>query len=866
MTLQFVGLPRKSWWKLPLKFIGFLVLTASTAAAIAVVVYANLQLSGLPTIPRADQYRPPIVTELHTLDGVLAGELYLERRRVIPYEHIPKRLIQAFIAAEDADFFDHKGIDGVSTFRAAIKTAFSKVFGRGRIQGGSTITQQTAKAILISQEGYKQATAKTLKRKLREALLALRLESTFSKEEILYLYLNNVYLGHQSYGVEAAAENYFRKEVGALSLAELALLAGLPQAPSTYSPLRNPDAALERRRYVLRQMLEKGMVSREEHDQALAEELKVFPIEDVFRQFAPYFSEEVRRDLVARYGNQVLLKEGLQVFTTMDSEKQRAAQEAVLDGLLALDKRQGYRGPLAKLGTDSERASFLARSRAIVGNQKLAPGKYYVGLVHAIAENNRSATVKIGGQLAHLPLLGMRWARTVNPVSPYPYAFITKVSPTLSVGDVIIVRAVEKPRELVDDKEAWNGKLAQEISTDLPLVRLEQDPEPQAAIASIEPQRQYLLAMVGGYDFDANEFNRVFQACRQPGSSFKPFVYAAAIDKLDYSQATVLLDSPIVYDDAENMNRWKPENYDEDFKGEVILRDALINSMNIPAVKTFIEVARSLGNNRESAGMKSFGEFVEGFGIGKHTDTDGDGVPDSPIALNYSSALGSSCLLPYELVQAFSVFDRNGVRKPTYFIRKIEDRFGRTLEDRTAYDDPWAALDDRLSAGYARLFEPGVQVLSPDSNAIVVDLLRGVVREGTGGPASKLAKPAAGKTGTTNDSFDAWFTGFTKDLVTTVWVGYDLNQHPLGRYETGGRAALPIWLTYMRSALAGRRQDEFRPSESLGLISTKVDRKTGRLSDSSANTVSVLLKRGTVPQERQPKAGSVEASEFLQVP
>lgn len=852
--LVLVDVPEKRWWKLPFKLVGFFALTGLTAGLFA-YGFAWWKFSdGLPDFPKVEEYRPPILSEVYTVDGVLAGEFYNERRKVVPYERIPKRLVQAFIAAEDADFFDHFGVDVLGTARAATKTIGKKLTGRGKVQGGSTLTQQTAKAVLISAEGYKEATAKNIKRKVREALLARRLESELTKEEILYLYLNNVYLGHHSYGVQSAAENYFRKDVKDLTLAEMALIAGLPQAPSTYSPFSNAEAARKRRQYVLGQMLNKGMITKAEHDEASQAEVSVYAVEDVFHEFAPYFTEEVRRDVVSRYGNPALLNEGLKIFTTMDSEKQRAAQEAVLWGLLAVDKRQGFRGPVMHLDSKAEQDAFVAKSRAVMADDDVTPGRYYVGLVTAFSKDRQVADVNIGGKVAKLPALGMRWAREVNAERYYPSVLINAVTPPLKVGDVVVVRAVKDAKGLVDDKEAWSEPLAKEVPTTGPLVRLEQEPEPQAAIVSIDPHRQYLLAMVGGYDFDANEYNRAFQACRQPGSSFKPIVYAGAIEKMGWTEGTVIVDSPIVYDDPENQNRWKPANYDEGFQGEVLLRTALVNSMNIPAVKTFIELARYLGNKNEVIGIQKIGEFAKTLGF------------STPINPDYSAALGSSCVYPFELAQVYATLNRLGVKKPTYFVRKVEDRFGRMVEDHTAYDDPWASLQDRVAAGYARLYEPGEQVISPESAFIVTDLMRGVVREGTGAPASRLGKPAAGKTGTTNDSFDAWFTAFTRDLVTSAWVGYDLNPHPLGRYETGGRAALPIWLAYMTKALEGREQPEFAPPPSLDLVQRRVDKKTGRLASPGRGSVQLWFKRGSEPEDSEPDRGSVDANQFLQVP
>jgi penicillin-binding protein 1A len=928
--------PPRRWWKKALIFIGFSGLVGATAACVVGFVLYFKYSDGLPDIPKVDEYWPPILSEIYTDDAVLAGEFYNERRKVVPYDHIPKRLVQAFIASEDQNFFDHGGIDYLGTGRAAMKTLLKKASGQGSVQGGSTLTQQTAKAVLVSNElsfldseemraeaerrvprvgepapevlnaefeavrkaraadrvgkpptegqptdadlrdevharlvkkaeadrraavnaaytkvreertraAFEKATAKKLSRKIREAILARRLESALTKEEILYLYLNNVYLGHHSYGVQSAAENYYRKDVRDLTLAEMALVAGLPQAPSRYSPFKNPAAAKKRRSYVLRRMLDEGMISKREHDEANVAEVQVYPVEDVFHDFAPYFTEEVRKSTVEKFGNQVMLNEGLKVFTTMDSERQRAAQESVLTGLLAVDKRQGFRGPLMQLAKPDERAAFVEKSQKVMGDEKIENGRFYVGLVAAIDKDDTAADIKVGTQVGKLPLLGMRWARKLNAEQYYPSVVINAVSAALKVGDVVVVRAVADKKDLYDDKESYSVAAERAVPEGVQLFRLEQEPELQSAVVSIDPHRQYLVAMVGGYDFDANEYNRAFQACRQPGSGYKPIEYSAAIEQLKWTAATMIVDSPIVYDDPENQNRWKPANYSEEFVGEVLVRTALINSMNIPAVKTFIAV-----------GIKKMAAWAKLLGL------------NTPMNEDFSSALGSSCVIPYELTQVYSMFDRLGLKKPTYFVRKVEDRFGRTVEDHTSFDDPWSALKDRVAAGYARLYEPGEQVMAPETAYIMVDLMRGVVREGTGGPAQRLGKPAAGKTGTTNDSFDAWFNGFTRDLVTSAWVGYDLNPHPLGKYETGGRAALPIWLAYMKRALEGRDQPEFSPPGSLDLVRLRIDTKTGKLASSGTkNSADMYFKRGTEPRDAEPEKGQVDPGKFMMEP
>jgi len=590
-------------------------------------------------------------------------------------------------------------------------------------------------------------------------------------------------------------------------------------------------------------MLEEGMISRKEHDQANADEVKVYPVEDVFHEFAPYFVEQIRKDIVERYTNPVLLNQGLKIFTTMDSERQRGAQEAMLHGLLEVDKRQGFRGPLLQLPKPDDQQGFIEKSTKAIGSETIQEGNYYVALVTGIDSQGEAADVQVGPHRGKLPLLGMRWARKLNPVAYYPSAMISSVKSALHVGDVVVVRAVNA-RDLTDDKEQKSPKLEQNLPENVQLFRLEQEPELQGALVSIDPNRQYMVAMVGGYDFDANEYNRVFQACRQPGSSYKPVVYSAALELLGWTEATLIVDSPVVFDDPETQLRWKPGNYSESFVGDVLLRTAIVNSMNIPAVKTF-----------QAVGVGPMSQWAKKLGL------------STPMNLDFSAALGSSCVYPYELAGTFANFNRLGEKKKTYFLRKVEDRFGRVLEDHTAYQDPWAPFQDRVAAAYAQLFEPSEQLMSRETAYILTDLLRGVVKEGTGAPAQRLGKPAAGKTGTTNDSFDAWFAGFTKDLVTVTWVGYDLNPHPLGRYENGGRAALPIWLGYMKQALAGIPQPEFAPPPELDLVKLRVDVKTGKIASSGTRSaVEMWFKRGTGPVDAQPEKNQVDPLRFMQLP
>ncbi|HZX64263.1 MAG TPA: transglycosylase domain-containing protein, partial [Myxococcales bacterium] len=472
-----------------------LAILAAIGGGVAYAYFAK----GLPSIEWATHYRPPIVTNVVSGDQQLMGEFYDERRKVVPYEKIPKKLIQAFIASEDADFFDHAGVSYTGLVRALYQTYVR----RHRVQGGSTLSQQTAKAILASAEGVKAAHVRSgwagVRRKVREFILTRRLESHFSKEQILHLYLNEVYLGHHSYGVQAAAENYYRKNVWQLTLPEMALIAGLPQAPSSYSPFSHSDKAKARRSYVLRRMLDEGMITEPQRASADATPVVVYPVQDIFRETAPYVTEHVRRDIVARYGNERLLQDGLQVYTTVDLEREHDAVAATLKGVLEADKRQGFRGALLHL-EKKDWPDFVAKEQKFL----LAEGKndeVVAALVTAVEKE--SANVQLGDKKGVIPLALANWARKPNPELNSENAKITSLKGVLNPGDVVLVRAAE-------EKDTY---------------ALEQEPKLQGALLSEDPNSGYVLAMIGGYDFEKSEFNRAFQACRQPGSAFKPIIY-----------------------------------------------------------------------------------------------------------------------------------------------------------------------------------------------------------------------------------------------------------------------------------------------------------------------------------------------------
>ncbi len=816
--------PRRPWWRAALRWAVFLGLGLGNAALVAAVASYLWLSRDLPSVESLAGYRPPVVSEIVSADGQVVGELFEERRRVVPYDHIPRHVVQAFLAAEDKNFFQHHGVDWLGTLRAGVNTYVLKK----RIQGGSTITQQTAKALLVSSEGFAEGTRKNLRRKGREAILAARLERAFGKEELLWLYLNGVYLGHHSYGIESASENYFRKTVGELTLPEAALLAGLPQAPSRYSPVLHPEAARMRRSYVLRRMREDGAITEEEARAADGSPVRVHAIDDPFREVAPFYAEAVRRRIVDRHGNPRVLRDGLRIEAAMDLDEQRAAQQAMLHGLLEVDRRQGYWGPVARV-KGAEREALRRRLAQAWPAGSLRTGDFAVGIVSAVNDATGVVHVEVGEGAGVLPISGMRWARAPNPQIHWEYAMIERPSGALRAGDVVLVRRVEREELVALEKAAKAGKPAAVPVAPL-LLALEQEPRLQGALVSQDPGTGYVDALVGGYDFEASEFNRAFQACRQPGSAFKPIVYAAAIEKLGFTPSTLLTDAPVVFRDEERS--WKPQNFGEDFKGEVPLRSAVISSMNIPAVKTAEMLARKLG-----AGF--LGVWAASLGI------------TSPVKPELGSALGSSCATLFDMVNVYAVLDRQGVRRPPVLVKRVLDRDGRILEDRIAPTDPWAPLSERLAGGYAEVREAPVRVVEQRAAYVLTHLLQEVATVGTGAQAARLGKPVAGKTGTTNDSFDTWFLGYTADQVAGVWLGFDHNEQPLGRAETGGRAALPIWLAFMQAALRDRPQPDFPVPA--GVTFVRIDPKTGEAVEPFEPGVLEPYLEGTEPTPRTPE-------------
>ena len=727
----------------------------------------------LPQIGSLQDYEPPIVTTVYAADNTPIAEFYVERRIVVPLERIPQKLIEAFVSAEDSRFFEHEGIDFLGILRALWKN----IKAGGIVQGGSTITQQVTKSLLLSPE-------RSFSRKLKEAILAYRIEKHLSKQEILFLYLNQIYLGHGAYGVQAAAQNYFGKNVEELNLAECATLAGLPQAPSRYSPYSHPERAKERQVYVLNRMVADGYITTNEAAEALAYELKVKEREDWDIGSVPYFSEHIRRYLEEKYGEETLYREGLKVYTTIDVAFQKTAQKALEKGLYELDKRQGYRGPLKHLAPE-EIETFFKDLQESGEERKLEKGAVVKGVVVAVSKQEKTVSVRLDGSLGTLPLANMEWARKPDPEIAYGTVKVTDPTKVLKVGDVILVRLLEEDSKT----KGW-------------ILTLEQEPEVQGALLCMENSTGYVKAMVGGLDFNKSQFNRAIQSRRQPGSAFKPFTYAAALDK-GYTPATIIIDSPIIYTDEEMDFKWKPKNYKEKFYGPTLLRSALIFSRNVVTIKILRDI-----------GIDYVIDYARRFGI------------TSPLSRDLSLALGSSGVSLLELTNAYSVFADLGELVSPIFITKVVDRHGNILEEHTIQKE---------------------RVLEKDTAYIMTHLLQEVVKYGTGWRARALKRPAAGKTGTTNKLQDAWFIGFTPEYVSGVWVGFD-DDRTLGKFETGSRAASPIWVDFTTEILKDKPVNVFSVPENV--VFAKIDPKTGLLAKAEdENAVFEAFKEGTAPTE-----------------
>ncbi len=690
-----------------------LVLASALVGAFAglLVVYST----DLPEINDLEHYRPSSITELYDDQGRIIGSFALQRRVVVGYDDFPKVLRDALISTEDKDFERHWGVN----FWRMLGAAYRDLVLGSRAQGGSTLTMQLSRNLFLSPE-------RTFYRKLQEIMLAIQIERRFTKSQIFTMYANQIFLGHGVYGFEAGAEFYFSKHAKDLNLDEAALLAGLPKAPNYYSPINNPERAVRRRNLVINSMLEDGKITAAQAERAKLAPLRLNLQRDP-NSLAPYFVEEVRRYLEKKYGSDQVHQGGLRVYTSLDADLQKAANRAVLDGLAAYEHRHGWRGHLMNVVAEGFPLDQYAHPDW--GNP-IDLGSYVHGVVTAVTSS--AAKVKFDRYTAEIAPADMAWTQR-------------KPRDVLAPGDVVYLRVVS----LGSDGTAK--------------VALEQDSGVQGALMAIDNATGDIKAMVGGRDFDDSKFNRATQALRQVGSSFKPYVYTAAIDN-GATPDDIVVDAPVTFMTASGP--YTPHNYDGKFEGPVTYRHALADSRNIPALKV-----------TEKVGIGRVIEYARHFGITSALP------PYLPVAL------GAADITLFEQTSAFSTFPNDGVRVSPRYIRKVADYEGHVLEE-----------------NYPEVHD----VITPRTARIMTQMLREVVLHGTGYAASKLNHPLAGKTGTTNDFTDAWFVGFSPSVTCGVWVGYD-EKKTLGNKETGALAALPIWMDFMKVALQGRDKEDFLP-------------------------------------------------------
>ena len=755
-----------------LPFFIFLIIMGALGAAAAVAVYSWAS-QDLPSYSRVTDYKPLLVSTVYARDGSVMGYFSKERRFLVPLSAMPKYLPQAFLAIEDDKFYQHDGINYLAMVRAAIKN-----FQAGSIkQGASTITQQVVKRLVLSSE-------KSFERKIKELILAYRLEKHLSKDEILTIYLNQIFLGAGAFGVEAAARVYFAKHVNELTLAESALLAGLPQAPSKFNPLQYRDAAVARQHLVLERMLDLEMISKEQYDTALAEPLTFKSMTEPSASYGAWYLEEVRRRMIDylseenmakqgiildRYGEEALYKSGLNIYTAMEPVHQIAAEAALRENLVDSSKRHGWGGPIEKLeaGAVEKFLTDNPLTDAVVSGDDWAKA-----VITAVEKDGAKA--RVGAFTGFIPVSTMDWCRKPNiQVSGDGAGKITDARKVVAVNDVVWVSISPKQEPpLVSAQAIQPGTLLQLV--------LEQYPEVQGALVSLEAATGDVLALVGGYSFQDSKFNRATQARRQPGSAFKPVVYSAALDQ-GFTATSVVLDAPIVFVNPYTGKVWRPENYGGKFSGPTILRTALAKSLNMCTVR----VAQQIG-------IPAVIDRALALGL------------DAKFPNELAVSLGAVAVSPLNLTEAYTAFARGGTRVKARLITSVKDAWGKEIA----------------------VFPPETaQAISPQNAYVMEDMLKNVVNAGTAARARVLGRPIAGKTGTANEEQDAWFMGFTPYMVVGTYVGYD-QVTPMGRGETGGRTALPAFVKYMQQVQDSYPPDDFRMPEGITMTQVSADGKT----------------------------------------
>src|SRR6266702_511897 len=795
--------------RLLVRFLGFLFAAGTVVFLVGVAGAAGAIWhfsKDLPDYSQLQDYEPPVMTRVHASDGALLGEYSKERRLYLPIQAVPKLVINAFLAAEDKNFYEHGGIDFTGMARAAV--LYAQNYGSNRRpQGASTITQQVAKNFLLTNEV-------SFTRKIKEALLAMRLERTYSKDKILELYLNEIYLGLGAYGVAAASLVYFDKSVNELTVAEAAYLAALPKAPAALHPVRNRDRAIERRNYVVDRLLENGWIKQADADKARKDALAVTSRTNAAHIFAgEYFAEEVRRDVFERYGEKKLYEGGLSVRTTLDPKLQVMARKTMAAGLVNFDEAQGWRGATSKIDISGDWGVKLADVKSL---SDISPWRLAV----VLETSEQSARIgfqparELGGAVAkgrqtgNITLDGVRWAKAA--AGPARGRTPTSVSQVLSPGDIIYA----------DPLIAKDGSLVEGQ------FRLRQLPEVSGAMVVMDPWTGRVLAMVGGFSFDQSQFNRATQAYRQPGSSFKPLVYSAAMDN-GYTPSTIMIDGPIEIDQGQGAGVWRPENFSVgSYRGPITLREALKWSINTVTVRLAQDV-----------GMPLIGEYAKRFGV----------YEELPNYLSYSLGAGETTVM--RMVTAYSMFANGGRRVKPTLIDRIQDRYGHTIFKH----DIRECRGCDAPGGWKNQPEPQLvdhreQVLDPLTAYQITSMMEGVVQGGTAIAMREVGKPIAGKTGTTNDAKDLWFVGFSPDIVVGLYVGYD-KPRSLGRSAQAGHTAVPIARDFMKLALADKPAVPFKIPADIRLV--RVDAKSGLrpAPGQSAGTILEAFKPGTAPPD-----------------
>ncbi|PZA11850.1 penicillin-binding protein [Rhodopseudomonas palustris] len=804
--------------RLLLRFFGFLFAAGTIVFLVGVAVAAGLIWhfsKDLPDYSQLQDYEPPVMTRVHASDGSLLAEYAKERRLYLPIQAVPKLVINAFLAAEDKNFYEHGGIDYQGMARAALLYA-QNIGTNRRPQGASTITQQVAKNFLLTNEV-------SFTRKIKEALLAMRIERAYSKDKILELYLNEIYLGLGAYGIAAASLVYFDKSVNELTVSEAAYLAALPKAPSSLHPVKNHDRAVERRNYVIDRLLENGWISQADADKARKSPLVVTNRGNLAHTFAgEYFAEEVRRDIFERYGEKKLYEGGLSVRTTLDPKLQVEARKTMVAGLVRYDEARGWRGPAHKLDISGDWGIKLADVKSLAD---ISPWRMAV----VLETSDQSARIgfqpgrELGGAISKqretglVTLEGVKWAKPTSGSSRGKTP--RTVSDVLSPGDVVYV-------DPLLDKE---GKVIEGQ------YRLRQIPEVSGAMVAMDPWTGRVLAMVGGFSFDQSQFNRATQAYRQPGSSFKPLVYSAAMDN-GYTPSTVVIDAPIEIDQGQGVGVWRPENYSTGkYYGPTTLRNALQRSLNTVTVRLAQDI-----------GMPLIGEYAKRFGV----------YDELPNYLSYALGAGETTVM--RMVTAYSMFANGGRRVKATLIDRIQDRYGHTIFKH----DQRECRGCEAPEGWHNQPEPQLvdrreQVLDPMTAYQITSMMEGVVQAGTATVVREVGKPIAGKTGTTNDEKDAWFIGFSPDLVVGVYFGYDKPRN-LGRGATGGHLAAPVAKDFFKLALADKPAVPFRVPAGIKLI--RVDAKSGmRAGPGDTRTILEAFKPGTAPPDNYSVIGVADA-------